>query len=269
MTRKNSLSSGISSAIDGASVLVVDDEKHIRLMLRTLLQSDGCTVSEAQNGREALDLIRNVSFDVMILDLNMPVMDGMSVLRELKERPMMKPPRTIVLTAYGSMGAAVRATRLGALDFLEKPASPNEVREAVAAVLREPEPASAAPIEDDTVGGYSAVMARVRSALRESDVTHAESLLMKAADLAQHDAAYFNLLGVIYESRRQWRLARKFYGKAISTDGNYKSAQQNMRRIYELYEFGRSREPVALGDEPEPATALEKLLHEQNRQSRK
>jgi DNA-binding response OmpR family regulator len=250
MTKTSNQPAGTSSAIDGASVLIVDDEKHIRLMLRTILEAEGCTVAEASDGREALDQLRVGKFSVMILDLNMKVMDGMSVLQELSDHPLPNAPRVIVLTAYGSITAAVRATRLGALDFLEKPASPEEVREAVAAVLREPQPASAHPVEADTEGGYEAVMKRVRKSLRESDIAGAEALLMKAVDLAQHDAAYFNLLGVIYEARRQWRLAKKFYGKAIRTDRNYETAQQNMRRIYELYTFGHSRQPVALGDEP-------------------
>ena len=63
------------------------------------------------------------------------------------------------------------------------------------------------------------------------------------------DAAYFNLLGVLYEARRERRLARKFYGKAIAADGKYEPAQRNMRRLYELQTFGRSQEPATLGDE--------------------
>lgn len=249
MTTTKSQPTGASSAIDGASVLVVDDEKHIRLMLRTLLEAEGCVVSEAADGRQAIEMIRNgaATFGVMILDMNMPVMDGIGALQELKDHPPKHAPRVIVLTAYGSIGLAVRATRLGALDFLEKPASPEEVREAVAAVLREPQPASMQPVEADTEGGYEAVLKRVRNFLRESNVAGAESLLMRASELAQHDAAYFNLLGVIYETRRQWRLAKKFYSKAMRTDRSYLPAEQNMRRIYELYTFGHSRQPVALG----------------------
>ncbi len=269
---KHTMATGTSSAIDGASILVVDDEKHIRLMLRTMLEAEGCTVAEAEHGGQAMDLLGKTHFDLMLLDLNMKVMDGMSVLRELKDHPPRHAPRVIVLTAYGSTSVAVRATRLGALDFLEKPASPQEVRAAITAVLQEPQPASAQPVEADTEGGYEAVLKRVRTALRESDVAGAEALLMKASDLAQHDAAYFNLLGVIYESRRQWRLARKFYGKAIHTSNQYEPAQQNMRRIFELYTFGRSREPVALGDVPAPPTpgetphaALDRLREEQQK----
>ena len=73
----------------------------------------------------------------MILDLSMPVLDGVGVLNELKGVRPDRKPRVIVLTAYGSIPVAVKATRLGAMDFLEKPVAPDEVRESVEAVLAE------------------------------------------------------------------------------------------------------------------------------------
>src|SRR5271154_4585930 len=122
-----------------ASILVTDDESGIRLMLRTALESDGYAVSEAANGREALDAIKARLPDLIVLDLNMPVLDGMAVLEQMKSLSAEVRPRVIVLTAYGSIPAAVKATRLGALDFLEKPISPSEFRHAVRSVLEEPE----------------------------------------------------------------------------------------------------------------------------------
>jgi DNA-binding response OmpR family regulator len=230
-------------------ILIVDDEINIRLMLRTILEAD-YSIEEASNGQEALEKLRRTPFDLVILDLNMPVLDGMSVLEELKRTPAANMPRFIVLTAYGSIPAAVKATRLGALDFLEKPASPEELRETVKAVLREPQPARQ-ETADETSDGYEGVLNHARRALRMSDYATAESMMMKAADLAHNDAAYFNLLGVIYEARHQWRLAKKFYGKAVATDKKYEPAQRNLRRLYELNTFGKSVEPVAFGDEPD------------------
>ncbi len=232
-----------------ARILITDDEINIRLMLRTLLEGDGYTVVEASNGREALEIIHREQLDLVILDLNMPVMDGMGVLEALKESKDHPKPRVIVLTAYGSISAAVKATRLGALDFLEKPATPDEIRETVAAVLKAPEPARAEVDSDGVGGGYAGVLCRVRKALRASDLATAESLLLKAADLAQKDAPYFNLLGIIYEARHQYRLAKKFYGKAMRADRSYAPAEQNMRRIYELNAFGRTKYEVSLGEE--------------------
>lgn len=229
-------------------ILIVDDEINIRLMLHTLLEAEGYSLSEASNGREALDEIERTPFDLVLLDLNMPVLDGMSVLEHLNASQAKTKPRVIVLSAYGSVAAAVKATRLGALDFLEKPATPEELRETVAAVLKEPQPARH---ESDTnmEGGYAGVLNRVRRAMRVADFTAAETLLLKAADLAHQDAPYFNLLGIIYEARHQWRLARKFYGKAMKADRHYKPAEQNMKRLYELNTFGRTKLAVALGDE--------------------
>jgi DNA-binding response OmpR family regulator len=237
-----------------ARILIVDDETNIRLMLRTTLRSEGYAVEEAVDGRDALAAIDRRTPDVMILDLSMPVLDGMGVLQSLKSVRPNKKPRVIVLTAYGSISTAVKATRLGAVDFLEKPVSPDEVREAVEAALAEPVPISLESGEGTLglpPGGYEGVLDQARKSLRLSKYADAETLLMKAADLSHRDAAYFNLLGVLYESRREWRLARKFYGKAISLNGRYEPAQKNMRRHYELQQFGRSQEPVTLGDEPD------------------
>jgi DNA-binding response OmpR family regulator len=238
-----------------ARVLIVDDETNIRLMLRTALRSEGYAVAEATNGREALTAIEREVPAVMMLDLSMPVLDGLGVLQELRNVPADRKPRVIVLTAYGSIPTAVKATRMGAVDFLEKPVSPDEVREAVQAALDEPAaglpPAGGTGETGDGMlaGGYDAVLDRVRKALRVGQFADAETLLMKAADLAHSDAGYFNLLGVLYESRREWKLARKFYGKAIRADRKYEPAQANMRRMYELFMFGASKEPVTLGDE--------------------
>lgn len=235
-------------------ILIVDDETNIRLMLRTALTTDGYSVDEATNGREGLKAIELRKPDVMILDLSMPELDGMGVLAAIQSMRPAKRPRIIVLTAYGSIPVAVKATRLGAMDFLEKPVSPDEVREAIEAAMAAPMiqavRTDAGP-DDALAGGYEGVLNRVRKSLRMADYTNAESLMMKAADLAHHDAAYFNLLAVLYEAQREWRLAKKFYGKAIAHDKKYEPAQKNMRRIYELERFGKSGEAVTLGDEPD------------------
>ncbi len=230
-------------------ILIVDDESNIRLMLRTALEPQYYQVDEAANGREALEKLRMSQVSVMVLDLSMPLMDGMAVLTALQDWPHAEKPRVIVLTAFGSIPTAVKATRLGAIDFLEKPITPEELRAAVAGALTEP---LAHPSIDESQldGGYAAVLDRVRKALRLADYTTAELLLMKAADLKElNTAPYFNLLGILYEAQQKWGLARKCYGKAITADSMYEPAQLNMRRIYELETFGRSTQAVALGDE--------------------
>jgi len=74
-------------------------------------------------------------------------------------------------------------------------------------------------------------------------------MILRIGDATLRDAACLNLRGVIEESRQEWKSARRWYGKAIRVDRSHPAAQQNMRRIYELYTFGWSKQPVALGDE--------------------
>jgi DNA-binding response OmpR family regulator len=158
----------------------------------------------------------------------------------------------IVLTAYGSVKTAVKATRLGAMDFLEKPITPVELRQSVRSILTETELDSPHEVVLDFAGGYDQALTRVRKSLRLADYDNAEAMLMKAADRRNISTAeYFNLLGVLYEAQKKWRLARKCYSKAVAADARYDPAQANMRRLYELQTLGRSTQAVVLGDEPE------------------
>jgi DNA-binding response OmpR family regulator len=233
-----------------ASILITDDESNIRLTVRRALESDGYMVREASNGKEALEAIERQIPDLVVLDLNMPGMDGMAVLDHLKSFAEANKPRVIILTAFGSIATAVRATRMGAVDFLEKPITPAELRQTVRSVLTEPELDAPPAGVVDIPGGYDEALRRIRRALRLADYSSAESLLEKAADRKnQHTAEYFNLLGVLYEAHHKWRLARKCYGKSISADKRFEPAQANLRRLYELQTYGRSHEPVKLGDE--------------------
>ena len=118
-----------------ARVLIADDEYRIRLALRTCLEAEGYVVDEARDGREAIDAVAVGAPDVMVVDLAMPVLDGLSVLREIALLDGAR-PRVIVLTAYGSISAAEMAHDLGAVAFLEKPVMPESLRAAVAMALR-------------------------------------------------------------------------------------------------------------------------------------
>jgi tetratricopeptide (TPR) repeat protein len=80
----------------------------------------------------------------------------------------------------------------------------------------------------------------------------AESLLAVAAERREMEtAAYFNLLGVLYESQHRWRLARRCYGKAVAANPKYEPAHVNDRRLGEMIRHGRTDRPVLLGDEPD------------------
>jgi DNA-binding NtrC family response regulator len=100
-------------------VLVVDDDAGVRYTIRELLESLGLTIEEAADGVSALAATERESFDVVITDLRMPAMDGMTLLRRLIERSPR--PRVVMITAHGSERQAVDAMKLGAYDYLKKP----------------------------------------------------------------------------------------------------------------------------------------------------
>jgi two-component system, NtrC family, response regulator AtoC len=118
---------------DTSSILVVDDEELIRWSLREHLLGEGFRVLEAEDGLEALDIIEKGSPDLVIMDLKMPRMDGMELLRRLREADHDLP--VIVITAYGAVESAIEATRLGARAFIHKPFDLREVVLAVRQVL--------------------------------------------------------------------------------------------------------------------------------------
>src|SRR5256886_9937828 len=103
------------------SILVVDDEAEIRKSLRGVLEDEGFKVSVADSGEACLEAVRSRSFDVVLLDIWLRGIDGLQTLEKLRE--LENPPETIMISGHGTIETAVRATKLGAFDFLEKPLS--------------------------------------------------------------------------------------------------------------------------------------------------
>jgi len=102
-------------------VLLVDDEDSLRKVMKELLERDGYAVAEARDGVQALDQIDRVGPDIIVLDLNLPGLDGYGVLSHLRSRPATSAIPVIVLTAKGDEDNEVRVFELGADDFLTKP----------------------------------------------------------------------------------------------------------------------------------------------------
>jgi Tfp pilus assembly pilus retraction ATPase PilT/CheY-like chemotaxis protein len=102
-------------------VLLVDDEDSLRKVMKDLLERDGYVVTEARDGVQALDQVDRVGPDIIVLDLNLPGLDGYGVLSHLRSRPATASIPVIVLTAKGDEDNEVRVFELGADDFLTKP----------------------------------------------------------------------------------------------------------------------------------------------------
>ncbi len=106
-------------------ILVVDDEENLRHMMRIILGQEGYAVSEAGSGVQALDIVEREDIDLVLCDIRMPEMDGMTFLERVTAGR--NPPIVIMMSAYGTIQTAVSAMKLGAYDYISKPFQPDEV----------------------------------------------------------------------------------------------------------------------------------------------
>src|ERR1700719_4228840 len=103
------------------NILIVDDEAGIRDSLAGVLTDEGYSASSAESGEACLESLRKGVFDVVLLDIWLPGIDGLETLERIRQ--LDNPPEVIMIAGHGTIETAVRATKLGAYDFLEKPLS--------------------------------------------------------------------------------------------------------------------------------------------------
>lgn len=148
------------------TVLIVDDEERIRATLRGVLSDEGLRVVEAENGHRALDVLAAERPVLALLDIWMPEVDGIALLRQMHDR--YPGTKVIVISGHGNIETAVRATQLGAFDFLEKPFSLETLLERIGRALGRPmadgasssSPLRAGASESQTSAARSTVPAR-------------------------------------------------------------------------------------------------------------
>ena len=224
-------------------ILIVDDEPNVRLTYRTTLETEGFQVEEASDAGAALREMGEKEFDLAILDMRMPEVDGLELLERMRELEIQTP--VVIITAYGDIPHAVRAMKLGAIDFLQKPLTPEGLRSVVREILgRHAEPAPH-PVSGGTFGAHVQAAKRLIN-LRQ--FAGAREHIAKALEIRTDSPEVFNLGGILFELLEDYDRAKRYYGQAIRLNKNYEPAQQNMRRIYELFQFGSSKEPFNLGE---------------------
>lgn len=117
-------------------ILIADDSRSVRAVVRGALGPSGCEVAEAEDGRQALDAMFSRRPDVVLLDVEMPVLDGFGVLEEMRRTPGLRTIPVILLTAQSGRDAMVAGLGRGAHDYLTKPFEPAELAARVGAALR-------------------------------------------------------------------------------------------------------------------------------------
>lgn len=159
---------------DTACVLIVDDDRAFRRSTAELLRQDGYLVDTAEDSVSAGRALREQSFDLILLDLRMPGIDGLGVVETLRRRGEHVP--ILMVSGFGSIDAAVRALQLGADDFLSKPVDPQELCDRVAALI-ERRPVAATPDLDERIVGRSRAIRDALASVRQVAPADATVLL--------------------------------------------------------------------------------------------
>lgn len=217
-------------------ILVVDDEKNIRLTVTQALTSLGYQLNSATNGEEALKQLARQEFGLILLDLNLPGMGGLEVLRQVvKIRPDIK---VVLMSAHGTIDNAVEAMRLGAIDFLQKPFTTQELRDIVAHVF------DRSQLEAAQVSDYDSHLALTKRCMSERHFEAAMAHVRQAIGIDPSRPEAFNLLGALYELTGDSVEAMKNYRVALDLDPTYDPAWQNLRRPQKLL---RDQNKINLG----------------------
>ncbi|MFO7929089.1 MAG: response regulator [Candidatus Humimicrobiaceae bacterium] len=221
-------------------ILIVDDEQNIRKTLKQCLANEGYDIDIAVNGEEALKKIKDDNFDLVLLDIKMPGMNGMEVLNKLRERK--DSTNVVMMTAYGTVERAVEAMKLGAIDFLSKPFTPEEIRNLVKKIF------GRAELEENKLKSFEDLIEFSKRCIINKDYGKAKKFLKKSLLEDVDSPEPYNLLGAINESNNHFKKATKYYRAALDMDPSYEPAQRNLERITE---FKYSKKGMDLGEEDE------------------
>jgi len=202
-------------------ILVVDDERNIRNNLRMVLEASGYKVDAVGNGDDAVTRIKERHYDIAFVDIQMPKMDGLELLRYIRGlRPKMP---VVMLTAYGTVNRAVDAMKLGAADFLEKPFDPKAIQLLCQEVLERQKVGASASMEDLL---RLAELARERSAYVEARVYLKTAMIR---EVMRPEPYYY--LGQISELEGDKRKAMQYYSLALDANAEYQPADEALKRL--------------------------------------
>jgi two-component system response regulator AtoC len=161
--------------LEKKQVLIVDDEPNLRKILSAQLSRDGYDVLTAEDGEEGLSILHEHHIDIVITDLKMPKVDGMTLLRQAHAEDPDLP--IVMITAHGTVDTAVEALKIGAFDYLTKPFDKDEVRQIVAKALKTRQLAGA-----EASSGQTAPGARFGIIGTSTGITDLYALLERVAD---------------------------------------------------------------------------------------
>lgn len=203
-------------------ILIVDDDQNIIDTLLMAFSNYDYQIEKAYDGEQAYQMISANKYDCILLDLRLPKMDGMDLLRELR------PSNVILITAHGTIENAVEAMKAGCVDFIQKPFGIDQVRRVVKMVLERRQVAYEQLLQ------YESYLEAAKLNISERHYHRAMELVGNALEIKPESAEAFNFLGALHEILGDLSQAYKAYQTSHTLDPNYLPAAENLQRIISL-----------------------------------
>ena len=213
-------------------VLIIDDEKNIRMTIKSCLDESTYQVDVAVNGEEGYDKLKNETYDLALLDIKMPGISGLELLKKMRDNQIKTD--VVMMTAYGTIERAVEAMKLGAIDFMSKPFSPDEIRKVVETVIHR------RTLVETKIESFVDVLEFAKACILSKDYAKAEQFLKKAISLNVDSADPHNLLGILSEFKGDVSLAQMHYRAALALDPTHEAANKNLERTAQFHYTNKS-----------------------------
>jgi DNA-binding response OmpR family regulator len=208
-------------------ILIVDDEKEMRHLLATCLQHQKFEIDEAASGYDALKKLMDTSYDLILLDVMMPTVDGFEVLKQIREKVNKDLP-VVLLTALGETEKVVKGLKLGADDYIVKPFEPSELVARIESVLRRSKRGEQTTIEDVfTIHGVCIEPHKVRASYNGQVISLTKKEFNLLFRLASH-------LGRVYSREQLLELewGYGYEGDTRTVDAHIKNIREKLKQAH-------------------------------------
>jgi DNA-binding NtrC family response regulator len=208
------------------SLLIVEDEINIAKTIQATFANSGYRTELCYDGETAWTKISSEPWDIIFLDIKLPGLDGMEILKRIHDNNIKT--NVVMITAFGSVEFAVQAMKYGAVDFFQKPFEPQTLRN----IVRQIE--DRGKIDEHSVTEYNEYIELAKLQIKEREYHKAQTTIRKALALKADSAEAYNLLGAVYEILGDKSAAVQAYQMSISFNKEYIPALTNLKHLISL-----------------------------------
>lgn len=211
--------------VDKKRILIIDNDRGIKKIIRKSLDLDDFEVEQVRSGEEGIKELKTSNYDLIILNTNLPEIEGVQLLKQIREEDYLMP--ILITTDFMSVEDAVKVVKLGAIDYLQKPYNIDDIKKQINKIIFSEK-------TNDDFKNHEETLIKAKSAIKNRELSYAENILRNACIINNTSPEAFNLLGIIEEYRGDSKQAMKMYRAALDIDPTYKPAQENLERSSDI-----------------------------------